>query len=421
MCRLEAPAVQIASTAQTTSGGNWLTVLPASGTTPASVIVTANTTGLTAGKYTGTVTIAGPGAGVSEQVQVTLNVTPITIAVDEQSLTFAYTQGATVPASSTVNIISSGTPVPVTITASTVSGGEWLFVTPSGGQAATALTVSVKPTGLAAGTYTGAVTITPTDPAINIIQIPVTFTVSPGAGPVINGVTNAASGTPGQVSPGEFITIYGSAMAQSTPSQLTLTAANTISTSLAGTQVLFDGIAAPLTYVSETQINAIVPYELYGHTATQLQVSYNSVPSTPVSLGVATSAPGIFLGPPPNASAQAAALNQDFSVNSSTNGAAAGSTIILYATGEGQTSPTGVTGSITGSTLPLPLPLLPVTVRIGGLPAVVEYAGEAPGLAAGILQVNAQIPVTVPHGAQVPVTITIGDVTSNQVSIAIAP
>jgi uncharacterized protein (TIGR03437 family) len=42
-------------------------------------------------------------------------------------------------------------------------------------------------------------------------------------------------------------------------------------------------------------------------------------------------------------------------------------------------------------------------------------------LAAGILQVNAQIPVTVPHGAQVPVTITIGDVTSNQVSIAIAP
>jgi uncharacterized protein (TIGR03437 family) len=69
----------------------------------------------------------------------------------------------------------------------------------------------------------------------------------------------------------------------------------------------------------------------------------------------------------------------------------------------------------------LPLPLLAVTVRIGGLPAVVEYAGEAPGLAAGIFQVNAQIPVTVPHGTQVPVTITVGDVTSNQVSIAIAP
>jgi uncharacterized protein (TIGR03437 family) len=414
-------AVQIASTAQTTSGGNWLTVQPASGTTPGTVTLTANTTGLTAGKYTGTVTITGPGTGASVQVAVTLNVTPITLGVDAQSLTFAYAQGATLPASSTVNIISSGGPVPVSITASTVSGGTWLFVTPSGGQAATALTVSVKSTGLAVGTYTGAVTITPTDPTINTIQIPVTLTVSPGAGPVINGVTNAASGTPGQVSPGEFITIYGSAMAQSTPSQVTLTAANTISTSLAGTQVLFDGIAAPLTYVSETQINAIVPYELYGHTATQLQVAYNNVPSTPVSLGVATSAPGIFLGPPPNAAAQAAALNQDFSVNSSTNGAAAGSTIILYGTGEGQTTPDGVTGSITGSTLPLPLPLLAVTVRIGGLPAVVEYAGEAPGLAAGIFQVNAQIPVTVPHGTQVPVTITVGDVTSNQVSIAIAP
>ncbi|MGA2598421.1 MAG: putative Ig domain-containing protein [Bryobacteraceae bacterium] len=413
-------AEQIASTAVTASGGNWLTVLPASGTTPGTATVSANTSGLTAGKYMGTVTIAAPGASV--QVQVTLNVTPITLAVDEQSLTFAYTQGATTPpASSTVNIISSGAAVPVAITASTVSGGTWLFVTPSGGQAATAVTVSVSPSGLAVGTYTGAVMIAPTDPAINTIQIPVTLTVSPGAGPVINGVTNAASGTPGQVSPGEFITIYGSAMAQSTPSKLTLTAANTISTSLAGTQVLFDGIAAPLTYVSATQINAIVPYELYGKTATQLQVAYNSVPSTPVSLGVATSAPGIFIGPPPNASAQAAALNQDFSVNSSTNGAAAGSTIILYGTGEGQTSPTGVTGSITGATLPLPLPLLPVTVRIGGLPAVLEYAGEAPGLAAGLFQVNAQIPDTVPHGTQVPVTITIGDVISNRVSIAIAP
>lgn len=412
-------AVQIASTAVTSSGGTWLTVLPASGTTPNTVTATANTAGLTAGKYMGTVTIAGSGGSV--QVQVTLNVTPITLAVDEQSLTFAYTQGAAQPASSTVNIISSATPVPVTITATTVNGGEWLFETPSGGQAATAVTVSASPNGLAVGTYTGAVTITPNDPTINIIQIPVTLTVSPGAGPVINGVTNAASGTPGQVSPGEFITIYGSAMAQSTPSQLSLTKTNTISTSLSGTQVLFDGVAAPLTYVSATQINAIVPYELHGKTATQLQVSYNGVPSTPVSLGVATSAPGIFLGPPPNASAQAAALNQDFSVNSFTHGAAAGLTIILYGTGEGQTSPAGVTGSITGTTLPLPLPLLPVTVRIGGLPAVVEYAGEAPGLAAGLIQVNAQIPDTVPHGTQVPVTITIGDVISNQVSIAIAP
>jgi uncharacterized protein (TIGR03437 family) len=59
-------------------------------------------------------------------------------------------------------------------------------------------------------------------------------------------------------------------------------------------------------------------------------------------------------------------------------------------------------------------------VRIGGLPADVLYAGEAPGLAAGILQVNARIPATVPAGTQVPVILKIGDASSNQATIAIA-
>jgi uncharacterized protein (TIGR03437 family) len=41
----------------------------------------------------------------------------------------------------------------------------------------------------------------------------------------------------------------------------------------------------------------------------------------------------------------------------------------------------------------LPLPVLqPVTVTIGGKPAVSNYAGGAPGIVQGVMQVNAQIP-----------------------------
>ena len=65
-------------------------------------------------------------------------------------------------------------------------------------------------------------------------------------------------------------------------------------------------------------------------------------------------------------------------------------------TGEGQTSPAGVNGSVTTVSLPAPRftpqPLLPVAVLIDGQPAAISFAGEAPGIVAGVLQVNVQIP-----------------------------
>jgi uncharacterized protein (TIGR03437 family) len=112
-------------------------------------------------------------------------------------------------------------------------------------------------------------------------------------------------------------------------------------------------------------------------------------------------------------------LNQDNSVNGQGNGALPSSIVTLFATGEGQTSPPGVTGAITGATLSQPL--LPVAVQIAGLPAIVTYAGTAPGLVAGVMQVNVSIPATVPRGLQVQVTLSVGGNMSNTASIAIAP
>lgn len=131
---------------------------------------------------------------------------------------------------------------------------------------------------------------------------------------------------------------------------------------------------------------------------------------------MAASAPGIFalagdgVGP-------AAVVNQDGTVNSAANPAAQGSIISIYATGEGQTSPADVTGSVTGTATKAPL--FPVTAAIGGSDALVQYAGSAPESIAGLLQVNAVVPQGIATGAAVPVAISVGGVVS-QTGITIA-
>ena len=80
--------------------------------------------------------------------------------------------------------------------------------------------------------------------------------------------------------------------------------------------------------------------------------------------------------------------------------------IVLYGTGHGQTNPTSVTGRIaTQAAIPL---AFPVRVNIGGVDAVVTYAGPAPGLVSGATQINAIVPAESQTGSSVPVTVQIG-------------
>lgn len=90
------------------------------------------------------------------------------------------------------------------------------------------------------------------------------------------------------------------------------------------------------------------------------------------------------------------------------NPATPGSVIVMWTTGAGLTSPLQEDGTINNGP-GLPQPLLPVTVEIGGLPAVVEYAGAAPGLAAGIIQVNVRIPAGLAQTGDLPVRVFVGD------------
>jgi uncharacterized protein (TIGR03437 family) len=229
-----------------------------------------------------------------------------------------------------------------------------------------------------------------------------------------NGVVNAASFLSQFVAPGEIVTIFGTGIGPEQGAGARLNSSGLVDNFVANTRVLFDGIAAPLFYVQASQINAQAPYKIDGKFTTTMQVEYNGVLTAPVTLPVGASSPAIFAVS--GGIGRAAALNQDSSPNSSSNPAPRGSIVTFFATGEGQTVPLGVDGKPSAS--PYPMPALPVSVTIGGVPADVLFAGSAPGFA-GLLQVNARVPTSVAPGNGVPVAIAIGDKTS-QPGITIA-
>ena len=115
-----------------------------------------------------------------------------------------------------------------------------------------------------------------------------------------------------------------------------------------------------------------------------------------------------------------AAVNGDGTINTAANPVKIGGYISLYATGEGLTLPVGVVGKLAGT--PPPHPVLPVRVLVGGIPAIVTYAGGAPGEVAGLMQVNLQVPTGILHGCYVDVQIIVANVSSPLgLTIAVAP
>jgi uncharacterized protein (TIGR03437 family) len=231
------------------------------------------------------------------------------------------------------------------------------------------------------------------------------------------GIVNAAGYQGGGVAAGEIVTIFGSAIGPPALTTLRLTPAGLVDNSLADTRVLFDGIPAPLVYVWQNQNSVVVPYTVAGKSATQVQVEFKGLKSDLVSVRVVPTVPGIFTLDS-SGKGQAAALNENMTVNSANNPAPRGSIVVLYATGEGQTNPPGVDGKVVGDTLPRPL--LPVTAQIGGVSAEILYAGGAPGLVSGVMQVNARVPNSIGSGNAVPVVLSVGNASSQQgVTIAV--
>jgi uncharacterized protein (TIGR03437 family) len=386
------------------SAGNWLAVVDPSGTTPATVRVRiANPGQLQPQTYQGSLTFTSQASNSPVTLPVSLIVTAAAPAVSANPSTLTFDTEIGTPLPQTLSIALAANPaVNVTTAAATKTGGQWLSVSPGSVSAPGRISVSVNAQGLQTGTYSGSITISAAG-APQAATILVTLNVTQ-PGPHLSSLTNGASFLPGPNSPGEIITIKGVNLGPVNPATLALTAAGTIATTLSDVRVWFDEQPAPLLYVSFGQINAIVPYAISGRQFVKLQVENKGVRSPELTVNLAESAPGLFtIG----GAAQGAILNQDQTVNGTENGAAAGTIISLFATGEGLTNPGSIEGAITSADAPTH-PILQVRVFIGGKEAEILYAGSAPGLPAGMLQVNTRVPLETPPGAAAPVVLTVG-------------
>jgi uncharacterized protein (TIGR03437 family) len=130
-----------------------------------------------------------------------------------------------------------------------------------------------------------------------------------------------------------------------------------------------------------------VPFAIAGRSITTMQVTYNGVKSNAVIVPLAATAPEVL-----------GVFNRDFTPNSATNPAQAGSVVAMYVTGAGQTVPASVDGEIYSNPLPLPAATISVYEYVGGVASAdlpVAFAAAAYGLADGILQVNFPVPAQV--------------------------
>jgi len=194
----------------------------------------------------------------------------------------------------------------------------------------------------------------------SVLSKPVSLAVGrPAPAIAAKGIVSAASFAGDVISPGEIITIFGENFEQ-------------------GMRVNFDGILATPLYITPKQLSVTVPYALAGAKESNVIVEVDfDRRSVPVRIAVWPARPAVFTA---NSSGQGqgAVLNQDGSVNSAANPATKGSVIVFYATGGGELS---------GDR-----PALPVKVFIDGIDSEVLYAGIAPGLVSGALQINVRLP-----------------------------
>ncbi len=217
----------------------------------------------------------------------------------------------------------------------------------------------------------------------------------PGA-PWFYELVSSASFLTGAVAPGELVSFFGNYLGPAVPGGLTIGTDGKVTSQIpnVNVQVFFDDVPSPLTYVAAGQINAIVPYSLSnGIHSVKVQAPGGTVSSGNVE--VAGSEPGVFPG---------AIVNQDGSLNSAAHPAPIGSYIVMYGTGLGQTNPAGVDGGVTPLTN-YPKQAYPIALSISRnplfgtpVPMQVLYGGPAPGLVAGVFQINALIPEGVQPG-----------------------
>lgn len=274
----------------------------------------------------------------------------------------------------------------------------WLQLGRYGGTGSANISAQADGAGFEPGTYRATIVIQSPNATPQWVAIPVMFVNAIPSGPAAISVGNGVSFTPG-VSPGTIAAVYGSQLANTTMSAAGLP----LPISLAGVSATVNGWPAPLFYVSPTQINFQVPFEV-GAGPAVLGINNNGQVGG-FSFTIAPASPGIVTVN--GATAPSATAKQ-------------GGYATVYVTGTGDTNVQVPSGQAVAKNTPvsfLPMPLLPVTVTVGGVSAFVQFAGATPGVV-GLTQINFAVPNSVAAGVQ-PVVVTVGGVASAPANITV--
>ncbi len=226
------------------------------------------------------------------------------------------------------------------------------------------------------------------------LQAPAISSTLSGTGVFLDptGIVNAGSFAPftAGIAPGELIVLFGANLAPGTQ----VASGIPFPTTLGKVQVTINGIAAPIYYVTPTQLSVIVPYAITG-TFAKVQVFNDNVASNAVTMPIAKTAPGV-LTQSQNGLGYGDVVHQDGKLVNAKNPAQIGETVLVFLTGLGAVSP-AISDGAAGPTDTLASTTSTITAYIGGVQATVTYAGLAPQLA-GLYQINLTVPTGVTAG-----------------------
>jgi uncharacterized protein (TIGR03437 family) len=276
---------------------------------------------------------------------------------------------------------------------------SWLSASQLSGTGSGTIMLTANGTGFEPGAYRATIVLQSQNAVPQYINVPVMFVLGGSSTTSISAVANAASYKT-SVSPGMLLGVFGTGLANSTATA----SGNPLNYSLAGVSAFVNGLAAPVTYASASFLTIQVPFAAGAGPAVlginnNGQIAGFAFQLSPASPGVFADAGGNVL---PNPVVKA------------------GTAMALYVTGTGDVTPalkTAYSPAVGAALASLPVPVLPLSVTVGGAPAFVEFAGITPGLI-GVTQVNILVPASTPTGNQ-PVVVTVGGAASAAVNIVV--
>ena len=380
---------------------SWLNASSNNGTTPSTLTFSANPAQLPVGNYTGSIVLTPAGGGNPLTIPVTLAVQSAVDALpllnaSPRSLYFNRNSGASPPPPQRIRLGNPGTVVNADLS---IEPNIWMNAQLVNDASGPGVLVSIRSVNMQPGIYESLITIKSGSQSFAELTVPVRHVVklAGGGGPVISsgGIVNGATYASGGA-PGTWISVFGTGLANSTQVWNPSTAhGSLLPTNLDGTEVFIGGVRAPISYVSPSQVNALVP-SILDRGWVPLEVRVNNQPTEGGYIYLRDADPAFFVYSP-QGGIYPAAQHPDavavgpvglFPGGPPSRPAAGVGTIVLYGTGFGQTNPAVNPLTYFQGAASLEKPE-DVRVRVGGLNAQIQFVGL---VAPGLYQINVVLP-----------------------------